>query len=872
MSELTPSVVTLGLGLDLYSSPIKAPVGSLTSCENYEVTDAEGLRRMDGTEPLDARISPATSLFYKISVSAGTVPAVDDLIVYTQVNVGPTTGKVTITSTDIVAGVVVESDAAYFVLAAVNDTYLDQSVNLGIFNTTTGVVSNVGTVTSCVLYETTSAVPATITTGMRTYFDTLRARITSLGSPAAGLHWFRDKYIAVASVPRIVITAYDSLGGGSAGTWTFSAPNGSIIGNDVNSAKVYLANLTFVTNGSGVRTYRADAYMVRGTYKQWNDAMTAGGLITGAIIVPGTFAAAQDAAGPTSAGANTSAGYLWKAQSEQTAIESAELPLQLGWKPIELPFTLSFNNGTYSTEEPPKLERTFATIPTTATYYLTDGVNILSFDLVSYFVDELTGGSFVAGTATGTMQIRNIQVIAGAYDTIDTTYDIHTANPPLVGNKLGDVSVAMAPVTLPLIAALEEANSRYLFTTNNFYGDDEWDAMYGVNGVGRSFYYDDNLFALIYTQSDSTYDVPRHIAAHHQHLALGFVPGSVQLSVIGEPHNFRGIDGASELSVGDRVTGLAPLNGTTLGVFCEQSIWSISGTTVDNFQTGVLSPNTGCLEYTLVTMGVPVYCDNFGIRTLDQTAAYGDFIGKPLSRPVARWLRKRLRRIGGHFNDQSSIVAALPVREKNQYRLYFRDGYVLTMTLMEGAEAQFTMQQPKIIVSDVHQPFVPYALCSEMDQYGHEQIAASFLDTKNNMSTDYVYELDAGWGWQGYPMSHSFELNFFFGATPSTYFKVQKARLYGLTHGLASLKIQASGAQSQLTTRYSTAYELLDLPGTEEVWMSEEVQRNSKPATLSNRGIALQLKVSERQTTLTEPSHTAQVLVLATTSEGAFDV
>lgn len=159
-----------------------------------------------------------------------------------------------------------------------------------------------------------------------------------------------------------------------------------------------------------------------------------------------------------------------------------------------------------------------------------------------------------------------------------------------------------------------------------------------------------------------------------------------------------------------------------------------------------------------------------------------------------------------------------------------------------------------------------------MGDDGEEYLHFSYYNQRTGADSKYVFEQDKGWGFSGAPMTYSFELNWFFGDSPSAYFGVKKARLYGKTHGKASLKIQATGALSQLQSRYNTVDELIDLPYTAEYFSAQMTDRSSKPTNLSNRGLSIQLKVSNRQATVAEPSHICQVLVLATTPGGAFDV
>lgn len=212
-------------------------------------------------------------------------------------------------------------------------------------------------------------------------------------------------------------------------------------------------------------------------------------------------------------------------------------------------------------------------------------------------------------------------------------------------------------------------------------------------------------------------------------MALGFNNGRVDISVVGKPYNFSGMEGASSWAIGDPVVGLLPLSGTLLGIFCQKSVWGISGTTVDNFATQVIAPRIGAIEYTIADMGFPVYANAYGIYTLSQTSEYGDYLGTPMSQDVSPWLRPRLLR---KYTSRKEVVAAWPVRSKNQYRLAFLDGFVLSMTLNAGSQTAPTFSFQKYFVSsepivDLYsQPcLIPAAISSGLDDTGEERIHAA---------------------------------------------------------------------------------------------------------------------------------------------------
>jgi hypothetical protein len=326
-----------------------------------------------------------------------------------------------------------------------------------------------------------------------------------------------------------------------------------------------------------------------------------------------------------------------------------------------------------------------------------DKTQVIKGNLVHSYVET---GDLRNGDAQGILQLNSeLTIEDGTQTYIGDDWTIHAAYPPTDANQIGTVAareqddgVGMAYNGLPTATEIVEARNRYMFITANFYGDKDLNSIYGAHGLPRAFAYNGDFFYKIYTQPDPVKDSPRHLAYHHGHLALGYDQGNVDISVVGQPYNFDGSQGASSWAIGDKVTGLLELSGTILGVFGSKSIWGISGTTLDNFATQVITPNIGAIEYTVTDMGLPAYANAYGIYTLSQTQQYGDYLGTPLSQDVSPWLRPRLVR---KFTSDKEVVVAWPVRTKNQYKLAFSDGYILSMTLNAGQQSAptFSFQQ-----------------------------------------------------------------------------------------------------------------------------------------------------------------------------------
>lgn len=366
-----------------------------------------------------------------------------------------------------------------------------------------------------------------------------------------------------------------------------------------------------------------------------------------------------------------------------------------------------------------------------------DKSQVLKGTLVAY---NVTDGDFRNSDATGELQLApELEQMDGTQVWIGSDWTIHSNYPPADNNKIGDVTSQEAPYdptvgmsynSLPGQDTVYNNRSRYVFITANFYGDIELESMYGTNGADRAFAYNGRNFYKIFTQPAIEKDRPRHVAFHHSHLALGYEDGRVDISVVGEPFNFTGLDGASSWAIGDSVAGLLPLSGAILGVFCKKSIVGISGTTVDNFATQTLSAKLGAVEYTVADMGFPVYANAYGVYTLAQTTDYGDFLGSPLSQSVSPWLRPRLIR---RATSDKEVVVAWPVRSKNQYKLAFADGYVLTMSMNYGTQSSPTFSKQKYFITDdsadysavsmyEYPSIYPIAISSELDDSGEERI------------------------------------------------------------------------------------------------------------------------------------------------------
>lgn len=428
-------------------------------------------------------------------------------------------------------------------------------------------------------------------------------------------------------------------------------------------------------------------------------------------------------------------------------------------------------------------------------YYFWNGADDVTANITSYF---LADGDWETNDAEGTIQVTNVEAVGGGNRTYITDNDEIRTDPNGGGLLVATINGDMTFNGLDTLDEIETVKSRYQFITENFYATEDFEGMYGVSGAGRAFSWDGFYFTRIYTQEDSSKDIPRHITSHQFHLTLGYGAGANLLSVAGNPLDFTGVNGAVEIDTGDGIVGYAKMSGTTLGIFCKKTIQGLVGTSIDNFSLTILSPYEGAIEYSVADCGKPVYTSYRGISIFDQTAAYGDFAGQRMSYLVTPFLIPRIQGTVAPLDGiatSKGLLVALACRTKNQYRLHFADGYRLTMTLV-GAEQQpqFSIQAPQIHtnLAVFEGYFVPRAETSFVDSTGAERVIMAPYSKSVDVEAYHVYEFEKSWTFDGSGIPSYFVTNENFYGTLFDFDNVRKIRLHGLSFGYAPITIHTS--------------------------------------------------------------------------------
>lgn len=411
-----------------------------------------------------------------------------------------------------------------------------------------------------------------------------------------------------------------------------------------------------------------------------------------------------------------------------------------------------------------------------------------SGDIDANLVDvQLIGGDYTDGDASGWLVL----------DIPSSTWSASVSNGMQLrsaaeggGDLLATIASNDSPIHLPGWSDLQHNQSQYRFVNTNFYGMADYAAVYGVSGASPAFTYDGTRLLWIRTPLDASQDLPRHIARHGATLVLGYYPGTYILSQVGGPTNFRGEDGATSIEIGQHLTNLVPAMGDALLVTSQTQTLLLHGLTPDTYQQNTVSANRGALEYTAVDVGRLLVTDSLGVAAADATPAFGDLSRTYISMPVEQWLTPRLISTLGAESTRLQPICAIAVRRKNQYRLFFRDGYFMTMTSRDVPE--FTLQRyflPAASEEGEDTGFPISAVCTGIDVDGRERVFGSF-DADDHRG--YVMDLDSGNTFGGQPIPAHFTLNPLSFSTNMLLKRFDRLFLLGQAQGYASLSVSRS--------------------------------------------------------------------------------
>lgn len=434
---------------------------------------------------------------------------------------------------------------------------------------------------------------------------------------------------------------------------------------------------------------------------------TGGGAIRGLALLRGVLYCFRDNAGGT-------AGLIYKATSS-------------GWTAITLYRSLSFTGGNMA---------------------LADGVTVTQLVSGATGVIKrqvLDSGAYLGGTAVGRLILTTVT------GTFDATNALQT----------GGMTRATASSLAPLITIAP--GGRYETVQYNFAGSTDTIRLYGCDGVNKAFEFDGDVYIPINTGMVT--DTPLHVIAHKKMLHLSF-RASLQSSSIGFPFQWSAVTGASEIGVGEDISGMLSQPGDVLAIATRNSTLQLQGASIATFVLSSLAPEVGAIRYSMQNMGVAYWFDDRGVIRIDRTQAFGNFDNATVSRKV-QTLIDAMRKV---------LIASTVYKSRNQIRFYGSDGTGIIMTVADGRngpEHHFTTFTYPVNVS---------CTVSGEDANGKDVV---FFGATNGM----VYQADKGSSFDGDEIEAFIRLAFNHSKSPSTIKRYRKAILEMSAIGYAVIRI-----------------------------------------------------------------------------------
>ena len=429
---------------------------------------------------------------------------------------------------------------------------------------------------------------------------------------------------------------------------------------------------------------------------------------------------------------------------------------------------------------------------TTAGWVLVSFEFQVAFTVGSGDIDD--GDTLTQGGVTAT--VRRVAIRTGTLAG-STAAGILVISAPAGGNFAAGAATTTGAGALTL-SGVQTAitllpSGRFEFVNENFGGAANTKRMYGCDGVNKAFQFDGTYFVPIAT--GMTTDTPSHIWAHKKHLVLSFL-GSVQISGIGTPFAWVPLLGATEIGMGDTVTGFAAIPGSEAGgalaIFTRNRLSILYGSSSADWNLVPYRDELGAYAYTIQDVGYTVFLDDRGLTDIQASQAFGNFAHSAFSNQVRNTIN----------NNRSLAIASCIVRDLSQYRIFFTNNLALYVTVV-GKKVIGIMP---CLFSHV----VRCACSGEMND-GSEAI---FFGSSNG----FVYQMDKGTSFDGDAIEYVLDLAYNFCKSPRVVKHFRDAMLevtgtgyatfqFGYSLGYGSSEIAQPNPESVTTTFSQTFWD-----------------------------------------------------------------
>ena len=271
---------------------------------------------------------------------------------------------------------------------------------------------------------------------------------------------------------------------------------------------------------------------------------------------------------------------------------------------------------------------------------------------------------------------------------------------------------------------------KFDFSIANFSGSSSTERLYCADGVNYIGEFDGTR--LVPIRTGATPDSPTFVKGHKNQL-ISAINTSIIVSSLGDPYAYTAITGASNIAVGEIITGILPQTGeATSGamvVSTKNKTYILYGNDTSDFNLVHYAPNNGARAYTLQNIGFAHFLDTLGVTQLATSSNYGGFQINILTNLVQPYVTSKL----------GLEIASCVVKSSNQYRLFFSDGTGLICQIVADPRggtavgASMPFDYGDIVFNTID---------SVIDTSGNERIFGA-------ATNGYVYELNVGTSFDG---------------------------------------------------------------------------------------------------------------------------
>ena len=399
------------------------------------------------------------------------------------------------------------------------------------------------------------------------------------------------------------------------------------------------------------------------------------------------------------------------------------------------------------------------------------------FEIGGGRLEPIVGETIRGATSGATAQVLAVRVLSGDWSSSNMSAVITVSTPDRQFRATEDVQVERDSTyrtaghkTGPSIVLALPPGGRYDFRNHNFSGRAEGQHMFGTNGVGRAFRWDGLGLQFIETGLTDELDKPTHLAIQSNHLLLSYRGGSIQNSATGNPLNWEAGEGAAEIATGQEILGM--VEGVGFGntlILGLNTIQALYGQDKESWELRTHSgEQTGAVEWTAQLIGAPIYMDNRGLRSVETTERYGNFLIGALTYYVQPWL-EAARRLGRR------PIASIRVRSGDLYRLFMDSG--------QGLSVYFGRGDPECALIE-YPDKVRCAYSFEAEQ-GQERL---FFGSDDG----WVFEAEKGTSFDGEDIEAFLRLPYNHAGSPSHEIRFHKAALQVDTEGRTEIRVGAS--------------------------------------------------------------------------------